>query len=177
MHIVKPSVIWFTGLSSAGKTTIAQLLYKTLQKHGIPVVTIDGDEFRQSLSADLGFSIAHRQENIRRAAQMARLVVQSDVTVICSFISPTIQIREQARSIIGSSRFIEVYISTPLDICMQRDIKGLYQKASDGLIKNLTGIDSPYEPPLNPDCTINTTGETPEESARQLFNCITQKFC
>ncbi|HCX99332.1 MAG TPA: adenylyl-sulfate kinase, partial [Bacteroidales bacterium] len=111
----------------------------------------------------MGYSIAHRQENIRRAAQMARLVVQSDVTAICSFISPTIQIREQARSIIGSNRFIEVYISTPLDICMQRDIKGLYQKASDGLIKNLTGIDSPYEPPLNPDCTINTMGETPEE--------------
>lgn len=175
--MIKPCVIWFTGLSSAGKTTIAKLLAKILQEQGVPVVTIDGDEFRQSLSADLGYSLADRQENIRRAAQMARFVVRSNVTVICSFISPTIQIREQARNIIGYNRFIEVYISTPLGICMQRDTKGLYQKASDGLIKNLTGIDSPYEPPLNPDCTIDTSHGTPEESARQLFNCITQKFC
>lgn len=174
--MIKPFVIWFTGLSSAGKTTIAQLLAKILREQGVPVVTIDGDEFRKSLSADLGFSIAHRQENIRRAAQVARLVVQSNVTAICSFISPTIQIREQARSIIGYNRFIEVYVSTPLDICMQRDTKGLYQKASEGLIKNLTGINSPYEPPLNPDCTLDASHKTPEESVKQLFNCITQKF-
>ncbi|MDY0196830.1 MAG: adenylyl-sulfate kinase [Tenuifilaceae bacterium] len=172
----KPYVIWLTGLPSAGKTTIAQLLGKLLSKQGIPTVAIDGDEFRKSLCADLGYSIADRQENIRRAAQMARLVVQSNVTAICSFISPTIQIREQARNIIGPNRFIEVYISTPLNICVQRDVKGLYQKASDGLIKNLTGIDSPYEAPLNADCIINTYGKTPEESTKQLLNCITQKF-
>ena len=174
--MIKPVVIWFTGLPSSGKTTLSNLLGDSLRAEGNPVVCIDGDAFRKSLASDLGYSIADRQENIRRAAQMARLVVESGVTAICSFISPTEQIRQLARQIISSPRFVEVYVSTPLEVCKQRDVKGLYKKVAQGLIKDFTGIDSPYEVPANPDCTIDTSLMSPSECANLLFTCITQKF-
>ncbi len=168
-------VIWFTGLPSSGKTTVALLLADMLRQQGVAVVTIDGDEFRKSLASDLGFTLADREENIRRAAQMARMVVDSNVTAICSFITPTHAIRQQIREIVGSHRLVEVYVSTPLQVCIQRDAKGLYKKAREGIISNLTGVDSPFEVPINPHCTIDTSLALPQECALKVLDCITRK--
>lgn len=174
--MVNPVVIWLTGLPSSGKTTLAQNLHLLLKKQGKQSVLIDGDEFRKSLASDLGFSLEDRQENVRRAAEMARMVMQSGVIAICSFISPTIESREQARSIVGTNNFCEVYVSTPLEVCIQRDAKGLYQKAREGKLSNLTGIDSPYEEPVDPICVIDTSLGTPQENAQQVLECLREEI-
>lgn len=162
-------VVWLTGLPSSGKTTLANALHNYLALKGIPAVTIDGDEFRKSLSSDLGFSLADRSENVRRAAQMARIVVNSGVMAICSFVSPTIAIREQAKSIIGTNNFLEVHICTPLSVCMQRDSKGLYQKAKAGTLEDFTGVSSPFENPLNPSIRIDASEQTIAQMVDLLF--------
>ncbi|MDY0199838.1 MAG: adenylyl-sulfate kinase [Bacteroidales bacterium] len=169
-------VVWLTGLPSSGKTTLANALYNYLALKGIPAVTIDGDEFRKSISSDLGFSLADRSENVRRAAQMARIVVNSKVMAICSFVSPTIAIREQAKSIIGSDNFLEVHICTPLSVCMQRDSKGLYHKAKTGILEDFTGVSSPFEDPLNPSIRIDASEQTVDQMVDLLFESTLKRF-
>jgi adenylylsulfate kinase len=150
-------VIWFTGLLSSGKTTLACSLAEELAKRGYFCQVLDGDILRSGINNDLGFSMNDRHENIRRAAEISRLLLNNGIIVLCSFISPTINIREKAREIIGSQDFTEVWLSTSLEVCEKRDTHGLYRKARMGEVKNLTGIDSVYEPPVNPDIIIDTS--------------------
>jgi adenylylsulfate kinase len=163
----KSSVIWLTGLSGSGKSTIANELSLRLQKLGKLSYTLDGDNIRMGLNKDLGFSEEDRKENIRRISEVAKLLSDSGVIVITSFISPFIEDRKMAKEIIGED-FIEVYISTPLDICEWRDPKGLYKRARKGEIPLFTGIDSPYEPPINPDITIQTDKYSPLQCSEQI---------
>ncbi len=152
----RPVVIWLTGLSGAGKTTIAEALDDMILKKGYFTKHFDGDEIRKGINSDLTYSDEDRHENIRRIAEISKLFLDSGLIVICSFISPTSEMRRMARSIIGDKRFIEVYINAPIEVCEQRDPKGLYKMARAGLLKQFTGIDSPYEPPEKPDVEIRT---------------------
>ncbi|EKB7279618.1 TPA: adenylyl-sulfate kinase [Vibrio parahaemolyticus] len=161
----KPVVLWFTGLSGSGKSTVAnavesKLLY--LNKHSY---LLDGDNVRHGLNKDLGFSDDDRVENIRRIGEVAKLFVDSGTIVLTAFISPFISDRKQARDLLNSEQFLEVFIDTPLEVCEQRDPKGLYKKARAGEIKNFTGIDSAYEAPLNPEIHVQTANKTVEECA------------
>ena len=168
----KSKVLWLTGLSGSGKSTIAQHLERKLHNEGFFAQVLDGDNIRSGINNNLGFSVEDRQENIRRISEIAKLYLNSGVVTINSFISPTIAIREMAAGIIGPEDFVEVYINTPLEICEQRDVKGLYQKARKGEIKGFTGIDSPYEAPVNPAIEIRTENQTIEESVQQLFEFL-----
>lgn len=152
----RPVVLWFTGLSGAGKSSIANALEQALAERGQHTYLLDGDTLRQGLCRDLGFSDADRQENIRRVAEVARLFIDAGLLVITAFISPFKRDRDLARQVVGEATFIEVFIDTPLSECERRDPKGLYRKARAGLIRDFTGLDSAYEPPLNPQITINT---------------------
>lgn len=149
-------VIWLTGLSGAGKSTIANAVEVALHAKGKRTFLLDGDNVRHGLNKDLGFSDEDRVENIRRVAEVAKLMLEAGLIVITAFISPFRAEREMARRLIGDHNFIEVYVDTPLEICEQRDPKGLYRKARSGDIPNMTGITSPYEPPLNPELVIHT---------------------
>ena len=149
-------VIWMTGLSGAGKTTLANALNNELLNKGYFTKTFDGDIVRMGLNKDLGFSIEDRQENVRRIAEVSKLFIDSGLIVICSFISPTIEAREIAKNIIGSDRFIEIYVNSSLEVCEQRDPKGLYRLARQGVLKNFTGIDSIYEPPVKTDIEVRS---------------------
>ncbi len=148
--------VWLTGLSGSGKSTIGQALERKLFEQGFFAQMLDGDNVRTGINANLGFGLEDRQENIRRIAEVAKLYLHSGIITICTFISPTIAIRQFARDIIGASDFIEIYVNAPLEICEQRDVKGLYQKARRGEIKEFTGIDSPYEAPVKPDLELRT---------------------
>lgn len=159
-----PKCIWFTGLSGAGKTTIANLLEKALLDRGIHTYLLDGDNVRHGLNKDLGFSDEDRAENIRRVAEVARLMYDAGLVVITSFISPFSADREMARGLFQQGDFIEVFIETPIKVCEERDPKGLYAKVRKGELKGFSGIDSPYEPPKNPEILINTCQCGPEES-------------
>lgn len=150
-------VIWFTGLSGSGKSTLAIALERELSKRGILCYLLDGDNIRTGINNNLGFSEADREENIRRIAEVSKLFVDCGVVTLAAFISPTNAIRKQAESIIGSENFIEVFVSTPLEVCEQRDVKGLYRKARAGEIKNFTGISSPFEAPEKPSIAIDTS--------------------
>ena len=152
-------VIWFTGLSGAGKSTLANALAAQLHHRGIHTYLLDGDVFRQGLSHDLGFSIKDRAENIRRAAEVAKLMRDAGLVVVVAFISPLQQERDQARACIGGSDFLEIFVRTPLSVCEARDVKGLYKKARRGELFEFTGISSPYEPPMAPDFTIDGSDE------------------
>lgn len=160
----KPKCIWFTGLSGAGKTTIANLLEKALIEQGVHTYLLDGDNVRHGLNKDLGFSDVDRTENIRRVAEVAKLMVDAGLVVITSFISPFAADRKMARDLFQKGDFIEVFIETPIHVCEDRDPKGLYAKARKGEIKGFSGIDSPYELPKNPEVLINTCQCSPEES-------------
>ena len=149
-------VVWLTGLSGSGKSTIAQGLEGALQSQGVPVKILDGDALRASLNKDLGFSKEDRAENIRRTAIMAKSLVDSGVVVIVALISPYAEGRQKARELFEDGQFLEVFINTPLEICIQRDPKGLYAKALKGEIKNFTGIDAPYEVPTKPALALDT---------------------
>lgn len=168
----KPCVLWFTGLSGAGKSTIANLVEKKLHSLGKHTYLLDGDNVRHGLNRDLGFTDADRVENIRRVAETARLMVDAGLIVLVSFISPFSSERRMARELMGEGEFFEVYVNTPIEICEQRDPKGLYQKARTGQLKNFTGIDSSYEPPENPEIVVNG-GERP---AGELAELIVQKL-
>ena len=152
----KPVTLWFTGLSASGKSTIAYALERQLTDRGIPCYVLDGDNIRRGLNRDLGFDKDGRRENIRRVAETARLFNDAGLTVISAFISPYEKDRVGARQIIGEWSFREIYISTTLDICRQRDPKGLYRRALAGEIEDFTGVDSPYEPPDRPDLVLDT---------------------
>jgi bifunctional enzyme CysN/CysC len=167
-----PAVLWFTGLSGSGKSTIANLVEKALLKDGRHTYLLDGDNVRHGLNRDLGFTDADRVENIRRVAEAARLFVDAGEIVLVSFISPFRGERRMARELLEKGEFIEVFVDTPIEICMQRDPKGLYQKAAAGEIKNFTGIDSPYEGPENPELTLHTVETTPEELANKILGYL-----
>jgi len=149
-------VIWFTGLSGAGKTTLANALEVALYERGLRTYLLDGDNVRSGLNRDLGFSDADRVENIRRIAEVAHLMMDAGLIVITAFISPFARDREMARTLIGSENFFEIYVTAPLEVCEERDVKGLYKLARAGKIAQMTGIDSPYEAPLKPDYTAQT---------------------
>ncbi|MAB35198.1 MULTISPECIES: sulfate adenylyltransferase subunit CysN [Thalassospira] len=159
------AVLWFTGLSGAGKSTIANLVEKKLHAMGKHTYTLDGDNVRHGLNKDLGFTDADRVENIRRVGETAKLFVDAGIITLVSFISPFKSERQFARSLVEDGEFIEVFIDTPIEVCEQRDVKGLYKKAREGKIANFTGIDSPYEAPEHPEITVNTSDQTAEQAA------------
>ncbi|MBW4662880.1 MAG: adenylyl-sulfate kinase [Chroococcus sp. CMT-3BRIN-NPC107] len=159
--------LWFTGLSGAGKTTISQAVEKELRLKGCKVEILDGDIVRQNLTKGLGFSREDRDENIRRIGFVANLLTRNQVIVLVSAISPYQEIRNEVRQRIGN--FIEVYVNAPLEVCEQRDVKGLYKKARAGVIKNFTGIDDPYEPPINPEVECRTDKESLEQSVAKVI--------
>ena len=165
----KGKVVWFTGLSGSGKSAISNALEKELHAQGRRTYILDGDNIRQGLNRDLGFTDADRVENIRRVAEVAKLMMDAGLIVMTAFISPFRQERELARSLIGSENFVEVYVATPLAVCEQRDPKGLYKKARSGLLPNMTGLTSPYEPPDRPDMTINTADIPVSEAVKRLL--------
>ena len=171
----KSGVFWLTGLSGSGKSTIAKGVERKLFNAGFFVQVLDGDNIRTGISNNLTFSVEDRQENIRRIAEVAKLYVESGIITLCSFISPTIEIRSRAKEIIGQKDFTEVYVETSLELCEERDVKGLYKKARKGLIKGFTGIDSPYEPPVDADMVIPTASQSVEESVDTLCHYIIEK--
>lgn len=160
----RPLVFWFTGLSGSGKSSLADALERRLMSLGHHTYLLDGDNVRMGLCKDLGFGDTDREENIRRISEVSRLFLDAGLIVITSFISPFQRDRALARRVIGDEAFIEVYLDTPLTECERRDPKGLYLKARQGMIKNFTGIDSPYEPPVSPEIAINTLENSIEES-------------
>ena len=164
----KPAVLWFTGLSGAGKSTIANLVEKRLHALGHHTMILDGDNVRHGLNRDLGFSEADRVENIRRIAEVARLFVEAGLIVIVSFISPYRAERMLARDRVGGDEFLEIFVDTPIDECRRRDPKGLYEKADSGQIRNFTGVDAPYEEPLDPEIRLRTLDDTPDALADQV---------
>jgi len=168
----RSKTIWMTGLSGAGKTTIALGLEKELFNRGFFVKLLDGDDVRTGLNKDLSFSPEDRTENIRRIAEVNRLFVISGIVTIDCFISPTLEIRRMAREIIGPDNFIEVYVKASLDVCEKRDVKGLYAKARAGLIKEFTGIDAPYEAPDHADLVLDTASKTVEASICEALDFI-----
>lgn len=152
-----PRCLWLTGLSASGKTTLAEGLARSLKADGVPYVLVDGDELRKGLCADLGYSTQDRTENIRRAAEVCRILNSAGIVAIAALISPRAADRAMARQIVGEAAFREVWVATPLEICERRDPKGLYRKARAGLIKDFTGVaGDPYEPPLHADLVLNT---------------------
>ena len=165
----KPCVLWFTGLSGAGKSTIANTLERRLHSMGRHTYMLDGDNIRHGLNKDLGFTDADRVENIRRVAEAARLFVDAGLIVMVSFISPFRSERRMARDLFQEGEFIEIYIDTPLEVCEERDPKGLYRKARAGLITNFTGIDSLYEPPENAELKLDTSKTSPETLAEVVL--------
>jgi bifunctional enzyme CysN/CysC len=171
----KPVVLWFTGLSGSGKSTIANIVESTLHAEGRHTYSLDGDNVRHGLNRDLGFTDADRVENIRRVGETAKLFVDAGLIVLVSFISPFRSERRMARELLGENEFVEVYVDTPIEICMQRDPKGLYQKAKAGEIKNFTGIDSPYEPPEHAELTIHTVEGEPADHAERVVRFLKDK--
>ncbi|WP_456256279.1 adenylyl-sulfate kinase [Pseudomonas iridis] len=172
----KPGVIWLTGLSGAGKSTIANALEQALVARGRHTFLLDGDNLRMGLCKDLGFADADRVENIRRVAEVSRLLMDAGLIVITAFISPFHRDRAMARDVIGSNEFVEVFIDTSLEECERRDPKGLYGKARAGEIKNFTGIDSAYEAPTDADISINTVDEALSVSIQRVLAYLDTRF-
>jgi adenylyl-sulfate kinase len=170
----KGFTLWFTGLSGAGKTTISDLLATELKARGSRLEILDGDVIRENLSKGLGFSKEDRDTNVRRIAFVADLLSRNGTPVITAAISPYREIRDEARATQGD-RFIEAYVSASVEVCAERDVKGLYEKAFAGEIKEFTGVSDPYEPPLNPEITLDTENETPEESAQKILAYLEER--
>jgi bifunctional enzyme CysN/CysC len=171
----KPCVLWLTGLSGAGKSTIADLLEQSLHRAGHHTIVLDGDNIRHGLNRDLGFTDEDRVENIRRVAEVAKLMVEAGLIVIVSFISPFRSERRLARGLVGEDEFLEIYVDTPLDICEARDPKGLYKLARAGKLPNLTGIGSPYEPPAQPELVLAAGREPPDVLAGEVLTALRQR--
>jgi bifunctional enzyme CysN/CysC len=172
MNGQRPLVVWFTGLSGAGKSTIANMVEKRLHSLGKRTYTLDGDNVRHGLNKDLGFTATDRVENIRRVAEVAKLMVDAGLIVLVSFISPFRAERRLAREIMEDGEFVEVFVDTPLAEAERRDVKGLYAKARAGELRNFTGIDSPYEPPEHPEIRIDTTTLSSEEAAERIVALV-----
>jgi len=167
--------IWFTGLSGAGKSTTAEVLTELLLQEGRQVTVLDGDVVRTHLSKGLGFSKEDRDTNIRRIGFVAAEIVRHGGTVICAAVSPYRATRNDVRSMAGTDHFVEVFVDTPLEVCEARDFKGLYAKARRGELTGFTGIDDPYEPPLSPEITLDTVGQTAEANARTIIAYLRQR--
>lgn len=168
-------MLWFTGLSGSGKSTVAIALERELHSRGLLCRILDGDNIRSGINDNLGFSAEDRVENIRRIAEVGRLFVDTGIITIAAFISPNNQLREMAAEIIGKDDFVEVFVSTPLEECEKRDVKGLYAKARRGEIKNFTGISAPFEAPEHPDITLDTSKLPVEESVKILLDYVLPK--
>jgi bifunctional enzyme CysN/CysC len=164
-------VIWFTGLSGSGKTSIAAALEALMHAKGFRTYLLDGDDIRGGLNRDLGFGRADRGENIRRVGEVARLMIDAGLVVLCAFISPYRADRDGVRSLVDTGRFIEVHVSTPVEVCEARDAKGLYRRARSGEIREFTGVSSPYEEPLRAEITVDASRTTIEEAAAVVFDC------
>ena len=165
-------MVWFTGLSGSGKSTIAIALERELHKCGLLCRILDGDNIRSGINNNLGFSAEDRVENIRRIAEVSKLFVDTGIITIAAFISPNNELREMAASIIGKENFVEVYVSTPIEECERRDVKGLYAKARRGEIKDFTGVSAPFEAPGHPDLSLDTSVLSLKESVRKLMDLI-----
>jgi adenylyl-sulfate kinase len=170
----KGFTLWFTGLSGAGKTTISEIVERELRGRGSKVEVLDGDIVRENLSKGLGFSKEDRDTNIRRIAFVADLLSRNGVPVITAAISPYREIRDEARELMGQ-RFIEVFVKASVEVCAERDVKGLYEKAFKGEIKEFTGVSDPYEPPLNPEITLDTEHDSAEEDAAKILAVLEEK--
>ena len=170
----RPRLIWFTGLSGSGKSSIANILEKKLQAMGRHTITLDGDNIRHGLNRDLGFTKADRVENIRRVGETSKLMVEAGLICISSFISPFASEREMVRAMMDEGEFVEVFVDTPLEVCEQRDVKGLYAKARAGELPNFTGISSPYESPQDPEIRIDTTQVSAEDAAEQIIDYLSR---
>lgn len=172
----KPMVLWFTGLSGSGKSSIATALQGLLtQKYGMHTYLIDGDVIRKGLNRDLGFTAADRQENIRRIGEVARLMVDAGLTVLVAAISPFREDRQKARELFPRGSFWEIYVECPLDVCQKRDPKGLYSQAKQGQISNFTGLTSPYEPPLSPEIVLESGKFDVQSCSMQVINALIKK--
>lgn len=168
----RPAVLWLTGLSGAGKTTIANRVEQQLWRMGRHTFLLDGDNVRHGLNSDLGFTAADRVENIRRVGEVARLMTDAGLIVIAAFISPFRADRAMVRRMMAEGEFFEIYVDTPLADAEERDVKGLYKKARSGELKNFTGIDSPYEPPNAPELRVDTTRMSPDEAAELVVRLL-----
>ncbi|MFG1497436.1 adenylyl-sulfate kinase [Saccharospirillum sp. HFRX-1] len=168
----QPRCIWLTGLSGSGKSTLANALDITLHANGVKTFLLDGDNVRHGLNKDLGMSESDRTENIRRVGEVAKLMVDAGLIVVCAFISPYQRDRQIVRSIFAPGQFIEVYLNTPLEVCEERDPKGLYKKAREGVIKNFTGIDDPYEKPLSAEVEIDTSQSNVEKGVKAILKAM-----
>lgn len=165
----RPCVVWLTGISGAGKSTIANLLEERLHRMGRHTYVLDGDSIRRGLNSDLGFEDVDRVANIRRTAEVAKLMVDAGLIVIVALISPFRSERSMARALLPDGEFLEAFVNTPLHVAVQRDVKGLYKKARSGELKNFTGIDSPYEPPESPELWLTTVDIAPEQAVDQVI--------
>lgn len=170
-----PMLLWFTGLSGSGKSTLANAVESMLFKKGYLTFSLDGDNVRSGLNKDLRFSDEDRVENIRRIAEVAKLMLDAGIVVVSSFISPFKKEREMIADLVGKENFLEIFVDCPIEVCEQRDVKGLYAKARKGIIKNFTGIDSPYEKPDNPAVHIHSDREELEDSIRKVLEVILEK--
>lgn len=168
----RPRLIWFTGLSGSGKSTLAVQLEAELHALGFKTYLLDGDNIRTGLNKDLTFTDEGRIENIRRIGEVSKLMLDAGIIVLSAFISPFEADRQQVKNIVGADNYLEVYVNTPIEVCEQRDVKGLYKKARAGEVKNFTGIDSPYEEPRHPDVTILTHTMSVEESVSELMKVV-----
>ena len=171
-HGHRGAVIWFTGLSASGKSTIAHIVEKQLHKRGCSTYVLDGDNVRHGLCADLTFCQEDRAENIRRIGEMVKLFVDAGIIVLTAFISPYRQDRQQVRSLLSDRQFLEIHVDCPPEVCATRDQKGIYQKAQAGIIKEFTGISAPYEPPENPELVIQSHEEDAKAAAKKVVELI-----
>ena len=171
----KSCVLWFTGLSGAGKSTLAHAVEELLYQQGCRTFVLDGDNVRHGLSSNLGFSEDDRRENIRRIGEMAKLMMEAGVIAITAFISPFRDDRETVRNLMPHGDFLEIYCKASLEVCESRDVKGFYKKARSGEIKNYTGINSPYEAPINPELTVQTGSAPLSECATQVIQLLTER--
>lgn len=172
----KPLLLWFTGLSGSGKSTLSNSIERYLFNKGYSTFTLDGDNTRTGLTSDLGFSENDRKENIRRIAEVCKLMLDAGLIVCASFVSPFKEDRQLVKKILGYENIVEIYVSTPIEECEKRDVKGLYKKARSGKILNFTGISSPYEAPENPDIQVDTTSRSIDESVKYIYNKIKIKI-
>ncbi len=166
-------MVWFTGLSGSGKSTVALSVERELHRRGILCRILDGDNIRAGINNNLGFSAEDRRENIRRIAEVGKLFVQTGIVTLACFVSPTEDIRSLARQIIGADDFLEVFVSTPIEECERRDVKGLYARARRGEVKDFTGVSAPFEAPSNPSLSIDTSRLSLEESTQRVVDLIT----